>query len=61
MDQFLSKRRVGVKVNDDIGRYFQAKKYLRQGDHLSPLFFNLVADMLALLINMENKMDKLGD
>jgi hypothetical protein len=51
IDQFVSKENVGVKVNDDIGHYFQTKKCLRQGDPLSPLIFNLVADMLALLIN----------
>jgi hypothetical protein len=50
IDQFVSKGSEGVKVNDDMGRYFQTKKGLRQKDHLSPLLFNLVADMLALLI-----------
>jgi hypothetical protein len=38
-------------VNDNIGQYFQTKKDLRQGDPLSTLFFNLVADMLSTLIN----------
>ena len=41
---------MAIKVNDDIGKYFQTKKGLRQGDLLSPLLFNLVADMLAILI-----------
>jgi len=42
---------VGIKVNDEIGPYFQTKQGLRQGDPMSPILFNIVADMLALLIN----------
>ena len=42
---------VGIKVNDDIGPYFQTKHGLRQGDPMSPILFNIVADMLALLIS----------
>ena len=41
---------MGVRVNDDIGHYFQTLKGLRQGDPLSLILFNLVADMLAILI-----------
>jgi hypothetical protein len=51
ISQFVSKGSVGVKVNDNMGRYFQTKKGLRQGDSLSPLLFNLIADMLSLLIS----------
>ena len=41
---------VGFKVNDEIGPYFQTKRGLHQGDPLSPILFNIVADMLALII-----------
>jgi hypothetical protein len=29
IDQFISKGSIGVKVNDDMGSYFQTKKVLR--------------------------------
>lgn len=51
IDAFIQEGHVGIKINDQIGNYFQTKKGLRQGDPLSPILFNLVANMLALLIN----------
>jgi hypothetical protein len=38
-------------VNDEIGHFFQTRKGLRQEDTLSPILFNVVADMLSILIN----------
>jgi hypothetical protein len=50
MEKVVSKGIVCVQVNDDIGHFFQTKKGLRQGDPLSLILFNIVADMLAVLI-----------
>jgi hypothetical protein len=41
---------VGIKVNDEVGHYIQIKRGLHQGDPISPILFNIVADMLAILI-----------
>jgi retron-type reverse transcriptase len=42
---------VGIKVNDQVGKNFQTRRWVRQGDPLSPILFNIVVDMLAILIN----------
>jgi hypothetical protein len=41
---------VNIKVNDQLGSYFQTRKGLRQGDPMSPILFNIVVDMLVVLI-----------
>jgi hypothetical protein len=41
---------VAIKINDEVGKYFQNKKGRRQGDPLSPMLFNIVADMLVVMI-----------
>jgi len=50
IDQIVRGGSVNIKVNDDVGHFFQTKKGVRQGDPLSPILFNLVVDMLAILI-----------
>jgi hypothetical protein len=45
---------VGIKVNNDVGHYFQTKTSLRQGDPMSPILFNIVAYMLSILIKRAN-------
>lgn len=43
---------VGIEVNDQIGPNFKPWKGLRHGDPLSTILFNIVVDMLAVLIQM---------
>jgi hypothetical protein len=50
INDFMSGGSVAMRVNDDTGHYFQTRKGLRQGDPLSPMLFNIVANMLAILI-----------
>jgi hypothetical protein len=47
---FMEGGHVGVKVNDQVGKNFQTKKGVRQGDPLSPTLFNIMVEMLAILI-----------
>ena len=46
---FVSGESVGIKINNDIGHYFQ-KKGLRQWDPMSAILFNIMVDMLSILI-----------
>jgi hypothetical protein len=49
INSFMSGGSVSIKANADVGTYFQTLKGLRQ-DPLSPILFNIVADMLAIMI-----------
>jgi hypothetical protein len=47
---FIKGSSVRVNVDDDVGHFFQTRNVLRQGNPLSPILFNIVIDMLAVLI-----------
>ena len=42
IEETTSKGSVGIKVNDNVGHFFQTKKGVRQGDPLSPILFNIL-------------------
>jgi hypothetical protein len=48
---FLEGGHISIKINDQVGKNFQTKKELNKGDPLSPILFNIVVDILAILIN----------
>jgi hypothetical protein len=60
IQNYIAKGSVGIRVNNDIGHYFQTKKGLRQGDPLSPILFNIVDDMLAILIKRAKEDDQVS-
>ena len=60
IESFVQKGSVRIKVNDDIGHYFQTHKGLRQGDPMSPILFNIVADMLAVLLGRAKEKGQVG-
>jgi hypothetical protein len=41
---------VRIKINDQTGENFVTKKELRQRDPLSPILFNIIVDMLTIII-----------
>ena len=60
VESFTQKGSVGIKVNDKIGHYFQTQKGLRQGDPMSPILFNIVVDMLTILIGRATDAGQVG-
>jgi hypothetical protein len=54
---FMEGGHVAIKINDQVGQNFQTKKGVRQGDHLSPILFNIVVNMLAILIKWTKEED----
>ena len=39
VESFVSEGSVAIKVDDEVGNYFQTRKGLRQGDPASPILF----------------------
>jgi hypothetical protein len=52
--QLVDRCQTTTVVNAEIGSYFQNNKGVRQGDPISPLLFNLIANALALILDKSN-------
>jgi mannosylglycoprotein endo-beta-mannosidase len=55
VEKFMHGGNVNIKINDQLGSYSQTRKGLWQGDSMSPILFNIMVDMLAILIARANE------
>jgi hypothetical protein len=50
VEAFTQDGHVRIKINDQTEENFVTKKELRQRDPLSPILFNIIVDMLTIII-----------
>jgi hypothetical protein len=60
IDTIIQGGACGIEINNQVGPNFQTKKGLHRGDPLSPLIFNIVVDMLAILIKRAKLAGQIG-
>ena len=60
MFSFISGGSVAIDVNGEISPFFQTQKGLHQGDRLLSILFNIIAEVLAILINRAKAKGQIG-
>lgn len=54
--QILNNGTVSIKINDQLGPYFQSAKGVRQGEPMSPFLFNMAVECLTKMSLQAKKM-----
>jgi hypothetical protein len=60
MEKVLYNGTVAVKINGQLGAYFQSYKGVKRGDPLSPLLFNIAANCLTQMVFKTQANDRIS-